>query len=134
MQWLSGHTHNNLTYTVPCRILSWQAKNKKNGLLQILPIEASMEGNRHNFSKFLYAAIGVLSIILASFGSLGYMRFGDNTQQMVNANIPSGQPLSIAVNACLCVGVILTYPLMLYPVVELAELYLFGRGEAVVVC
>ena len=98
-------------------------------MFQILPIESSMEGNRHNFIKFLYGAITVLTLVLGCFGSLGYLRFGDSIEQMINANIPSGQWLGIAVNSCLCIGVLLTFPLMIYPVVELAELHLFGNGE-----
>ncbi|XP_070185489.1 uncharacterized protein [Littorina saxatilis] len=99
------------------------------GIGTILPIEASMEGNRHNFVKFLYGAIAILAMILGAFGVMGYLRFGDDVEQMINANIPNGAWLSIAVNVCLCIGVLLTFPLMLFPVVELAELYLFGRGR-----
>ena len=98
-------------------------------LFQILPIESSMEGNRHNFIRFLYGAVTVLTMLLACFGVLGYLRFGNDVEQMINANIPSGQWLSVAVNSCLCVGVLLTFPLMMYPVVELAELRVFGDGE-----
>ena len=98
-------------------------------MFQILPIESSMEGNRHNFVKFLYGAIAGLTLVLACFGVLGYLSFGNDVEQMINANIPNGQWLSIAVNSCLCVGVLLTFPLMMYPVVDLAELHLFGNGE-----
>lgn len=96
---------------------------------QILPIEASMEGNRHNFAKFLYGAVALLTLILGGFGVLGYVRFGLDVQQMINANIPPGGALSLAVNTCLCVGVLLTFPLMMFPVVDLAEIYIFGNGN-----
>lgn len=99
------------------------------GIGTILPIEASMEGNRHNFVKFLYGAVAMLTVVLAFFGIVGYLRFGQDIEQMINANIPNGQWLSIAVNSCLCLGVLLTFPLMMYPVTELAELYLFGNGR-----
>ena len=69
-------------------------------------------------------------MVLACFGVLGYLSFGNDVEQMINANIPNGQWLSIAVNSCLCVGVLLTFPLMMYPVVDLAELNLFGNGES----
>ncbi|KAK7507847.1 hypothetical protein BaRGS_00000812, partial [Batillaria attramentaria] len=99
------------------------------GIGTILPIESSMEGNRHNFSRFLYGAVSVLTMVLASFGVMGYLRFGDGVEQMINANIPSGSWLSIAVNVCLCIGVLLTFPLMIYPVIDLAEIHLFGKGR-----
>ncbi|KAL8618786.1 hypothetical protein ACOMHN_000214 [Nucella lapillus] len=98
------------------------------GIGTILPIEGSMEGNRHNFTKYLYGAIAVLAFILVSFGTLGYLHFGNKIDQMVNANIPSGDTLNIFVNVSLCIGVLLTFPLMLFPVVELAELFFFGTG------
>ncbi|PVD39563.1 hypothetical protein C0Q70_02198 [Pomacea canaliculata] len=99
------------------------------GIGTILPIEASMEGNRHNFAKFLYGAVALLTLILGGFGVLGYVRFGLDVQQMINANIPPGGALSLAVNTCLCVGVLLTFPLMMFPVVDLAEIYIFGNGR-----
>lgn len=99
------------------------------GIGTILPIESSMEGNRHNFTRFLFGAVIVLTMVLASFGVMGYLRFGEDVEQMINANIPSGSWLSIAVNICLCIGVLLTFPLMMYPVTDLAELYLFGKGR-----
>ena len=92
-----------------------------------------MEGNQHNFVKFLYGAVGTLTMILGFFGIVGYMRFGDATEQMINANIPSGGWLSYAVNSCLCVGVLLTFPLMIYPVIQLAEIYLFGAGKLCII-
>jgi proton-coupled amino acid transporter len=97
--------------------------------LQILPIEASMEGNRHNFVKFLFGAVATLAFVLAFFGIMGYLRFGLEIEQMINANIPNGQWLGIMVNSCLCIGVLLTFPLMMYPVIELAELYIFGNSK-----
>ncbi len=88
-----------------------------------------MEGNRHNFPAFLHGAIGVLSLILLCFGVLGYLRFGDITNQMINKNIPPTSWIAIAVNICLCVGVILTFPLQMFPVVEMAEIATFSDGQ-----
>ncbi|XP_076453114.1 uncharacterized protein LOC143288471 [Babylonia areolata] len=98
------------------------------GIGTILPIEGSMEGNRHNFTKYLFGAVTVLASILSTFGTLGYMHFGHDIAQMVNANIPSGDTLNIFVNVSLCIGVLLTFPLMMFPVVELAEMLFFGGG------
>ncbi|XP_076459165.1 uncharacterized protein LOC143292600 [Babylonia areolata] len=99
------------------------------GIGTILPIESSMEGNRHNFISFLYGAVAVLTLVLGCFGVMGYLNFGEGVEQMINANIPTSHWLGLAVNACLCIGVVLTFPLMMYPVVEMAEVYLFGDGR-----
>lgn len=97
---------------------------------QVIPIESSMEGNRHNFAAFLHGAVGVLSMVLGGFGILGYLRFGTDVKQMLNTNIPSGSALSLAVNICVCIGVLLTFPLQIYPAVEIAETYIFSEGTA----
>lgn len=97
--------------------------------LQIIPVESSMEGNRHNFNNFLHGAVGVLTIILGAFGTMGYMMFGDGVQQMINLNIPSTEWVAFAVNIGVSVGVLLTFPLQIYPVIELIEIVLFSEGE-----
>ncbi|XP_005097320.1 uncharacterized protein LOC101845918 [Aplysia californica] len=99
------------------------------GIGTVIPIESSMEGNRHNFSNFLHGSVFILTCILSLFGIVGYLRYGTGTEQMLNQNMPSGTPVSIAINVCLCVGVILTFPLQIYPVIELSEIFLFGDGR-----
>ncbi|KAL3876043.1 hypothetical protein ACJMK2_033929 [Sinanodonta woodiana] len=99
------------------------------GIGLIIPIEASMDNNRHNFRLFLYGAIVCLSVLLSTFGCLGYMRFGDNVKQMLNTNIPSSSTVFFAVNICICFGILLTFPLQMFPVIELIELYLFAEGR-----
>jgi len=98
-------------------------------ILQIIPVESSMEGNRHNFKTFLHGAIGMLTFILGTFGIMGYMRFADGVAQMINLNIPSGTFVFYTVNIGVCVGVLLTFPLQIYPVIELVEIVLFSEGR-----
>ncbi|OPL20352.1 proton-coupled 1-like amino acid transporter, partial [Mytilus galloprovincialis] len=86
-----------------------------------------MEGNRHNFASFLHGAILVLSVILGSFGILGYLRFGSGVEQMLNLNIPSASWFAFSINICVIVGVALTFPLQIYPVTEMIELVLFSH-------
>ncbi|XP_067671087.1 uncharacterized protein [Haliotis asinina] len=99
------------------------------GIGTIIPIESSMEGNRHNFGAFLHGAVGCLSLVLLAFGILGYLKFGELTSQMINTNIPNSSWVGISVNICLCIGVILTFPLQIFPVIELAEIYTFADGK-----
>ncbi|BFZ02921.1 hypothetical protein BsWGS_05960 [Bradybaena similaris] len=98
------------------------------GIGTIIPIESSMEGNRHNFSKFLHGAVLILTGILAVFGTMGYLENGNTTEQMLNKHIPSSDAFGITINIFLCIGVVLTFPLQIYPVIELMEIYLFGPG------
>ncbi|XP_069124866.1 uncharacterized protein [Argopecten irradians] len=99
------------------------------GIGLVIPVESSMEGNRHNFNAFLHGAVGVLTLILGTFGIMGYIMFGQDVQQMLNLNIPSTEWVSFAVNVGVCVGVLLTFPLQIYPVIELIEIILFSEGS-----
>ncbi|XP_021358618.1 uncharacterized protein LOC110453783 isoform X2 [Mizuhopecten yessoensis] len=99
------------------------------GIGLVIPVESSMEGNRHNFNSFLHGAVGVLTLILGTFGVMGYIMFGNDVQQMLNLNIPSTEWVSFAVNVGVCVGVLLTFPLQIYPVIELIEIILFSEGS-----
>ncbi|XP_076072551.1 uncharacterized protein LOC143044425 [Mytilus galloprovincialis] len=99
------------------------------GIGLVVPVESSMEGNRHNFASFLHGAILVLSVILGSFGILGYLRFGSGVEQMLNLNIPSASWFAFSINICVIVGVALTFPLQIYPVTEMIELVLFSNGS-----
>ncbi|XP_078668862.1 uncharacterized protein LOC144910093 [Branchiostoma floridae x Branchiostoma belcheri] len=99
------------------------------GIGTVIPIEASMEGNRHNFSKFLHTALFLVSLILGCFGIVGYLRFGTNVQQMISQNLPMGSVIAQTVNLTLCIGVAFTYPMQLVPVVEIIEGWLFAPGR-----
>ncbi|XP_013084175.2 uncharacterized protein LOC106069130 isoform X3 [Biomphalaria glabrata] len=97
------------------------------GIGTIVPIESSMEGNHHNFAPFLHSAILILSSILSTFGIIGYLRYGEATEQILNKNIPTTSPTGMLINIFLCVGVLLTFPLQIYPVIEISETYLLGK-------
>ncbi|GFR68431.1 proton-coupled amino acid transporter 4 [Elysia marginata] len=99
------------------------------GIGTIIPIESSMEGNRHNYSKFLHGAIFILASVLSVFGVVGYLRYGSETAQMLNGNIPAESITGTTLNVFLCIGVILTFPLQIFPVIEICEIYLFGNGR-----
>ncbi|CAL1529003.1 unnamed protein product [Lymnaea stagnalis] len=99
------------------------------GIGTILPIESSMEGNRHNFSPFLHGSIVILSMVLTTFGIVGYLRYGETTEQILNKNIPTTTAVGMAINICLLFGVILTFPLQIFPVIEISEIFIFGHGH-----
>ena len=60
---------------------------------------------------------------------LEYLSTGNGVSQMLNQNLPVGNPLSIAVNVTICLGILLTFPLQLFPVIEIMEKYLFTEGR-----
>merc|ERR1712217_197502 len=54
------------------------------------------------------------------FGAFGYMAYRPDIDDIILANLPH-IPLTIVVKLCFCVGLYLTYPLMLFPVIEIME-------------
>ena len=92
--------------------------------LQLIPIETSMAENRHRFPLYLHLAIGGLSVILACFGILGYLVYGEEVEQIVTESFPPGV-LILVVRFLLCIAILLTYPLQIFPVIEIVEGWLF---------
>lgn len=99
------------------------------GVGTIIPIETSMDGNRHNFPKFLHFAIAAVSFLLVVLGLTGYLRFGNDVNQMINLSIIHGGIYANLLNVCLLVAVICTYPLMAHPVLEMLENIIFSSGN-----
>ena len=83
-----------------------------------------MAENRHRFPLYLHFAIGGLSTILACFGLLGYAVYGEGVEQIVTESFPPGA-LILIVRCLLCFAILLTYPLQIFPVIELVEGWLF---------
>ena len=52
--------------------------------------------------------------------------------QIIAENLPADQPVVMVINITLMIGVLFTYPLQIFPVVEVLENLLFGAGELLV--
>ncbi len=97
--------------------------------IQIIPIESSMTGNRYLFAPFLYASLTIFTGVQASIGLMGYMKYGDATQQIIIWNLPTHNVIPYILDSVICLGVMLTLPLMNYPVIEILEDLLFAQGK-----
>lgn len=98
------------------------------GIGTVIPIETSMHGSRHLYPRLLRISLIILSIILGGFGSSAYLRFGPGVSQVIIGELPAHQLLASIVRAALLVGISFTYPLQLFPVVQVAEVRLLGRS------
>ena len=78
-----------------------------------------MAENRHRYPCFLHVSLFLLSLILGTFGIVGYLAFGDMTCQIVTSNLNGW--MAVFLQALLFVGVLCTYPLQLYPCIQIAE-------------
>ena len=85
-----------------------------------------MAENRPRFPLYLHIALAQVSFILGSFGILGYMIYGRTVPQIVTDRLQTGIVAQL-VRFTLIIAVMMTYPLQLYPVIEIAESVLFTK-------
>lgn len=88
------------------------------GVGLILPLENSC-ANREGFPKLLKQVILGITMLMAFFGSCGYIAFGDATIAPISLNL-QGQSASF-VKLALCLALYLTYPIMMFPVSDVLE-------------
>lgn len=85
-----------------------------------------MGNNRPRFKLYLHLAVAMVSMILGSFGILGYLIYGSNVPQIVTYTLPPGV-LAQLIRVTLIIAVLFTYPLQLFPVIEVFEDLCFTR-------
>jgi amino acid permease len=95
------------------------------GTCLILPIESAMKEPQH-FEKVFWGSMLVVSFVLASVGGLCVLAFGEVTNGSITAFliVAYGDDDSIVTwlmiaNALVSLSVLLTYPLMLFPTLEI---------------
>ncbi|CAI5717327.1 unnamed protein product [Hyaloperonospora brassicae] len=98
------------------------------GIGLVLPIYDAMDHDtKHKFPRILAYTMMFLVTLFSVFAGLVYAAFGQNTQSVVTMNLPSAQVsvATMSVQITYSVALVLTYPLMLYPVIKILEGYLF---------
>lgn len=85
-----------------------------------------MAENRPRFPLYLHLTLAIVSSILGSFGMLGYMIYGSGVPQIVTDTLGTEIPAQM-VRITLIIAVLMTYPLQLYPVIEIAESAFFTK-------
>lgn len=88
-----------------------------------------MEGNRHLYPLLLHINVTFFTLLMASIGIMGYLFYGADVQQMIIWSLPLQDPLTIAVNVTLIIAIVFTYPLQVFPIVEIMEQLIFAPGE-----
>ncbi|XP_071703689.1 amino acid transporter AVT3B-like [Rutidosis leptorrhynchoides] len=89
------------------------------GVGMALPLESEAK-DKKKFGSILYWAMMFIATMYGLFGVLGYFAFGENTRDIVTANMGKGL-LSCLVQLGLCVNLFFTFPLMMHPVYEVME-------------
>ncbi|XP_074302574.1 amino acid transporter AVT3B-like [Silene latifolia] len=89
------------------------------GIGMVLPLETEAK-DKKSFGKTLGISMGMISFLYGAFGALGYFAFGDETKDIITANIGTGI-VSTLVQLGLCINLFFTFPLMMNPVYEVLE-------------
>lgn len=91
------------------------------GAGMVLSLEASVAKDyRSRFPTIFALSITAMSALYILFGVCGYLSFGPETHSIITLNLPAG-PMPLMVKGCLCFSLFFTYPIMLFPVVEILE-------------
>ncbi|XP_071476747.1 proton-coupled amino acid transporter 1-like [Diadema antillarum] len=106
-----------------------QVTGSYEGIGTIIPIESSMEGNRHLYPLLLHLNVLFFTALMASIGIMGYLYYGANVEQVITWSLPLSDPLTLAVNITLVIAVIFTFPLQVFPIIEILEQITFGPGQ-----
>lgn len=89
------------------------------GVGMVLPLESEMK-DKDKFGKVLALSMLFIAVVYGAFGVLGYMAFGEETMDIITANLGVGVVSSL-VQLGLCINLFFTFPLMMNPVFEIVE-------------
>jgi len=87
----------------------------------VLPLEDSLpKEHKPHFKSYFKKAVGCIVFLELIFGISGYLSFGETTESIITLNLPEGVLPNI-IKFCLCIALIFTYPVMIFPVTETLE-------------
>jgi solute carrier family 36 (proton-coupled amino acid transporter) len=98
------------------------------GIGLVLPLEQSMKDKNKFHRVFTYSVSTVVSLYCI-FGCLGYLFYGDETKSVITKNL-STNFLTGSVKVSLCIALLLTYTLQMFPVSSIMDEVVASRlGE-----
>ena len=86
----------------------------------VMPIQSSMERPACFFSVAQWVFTS-MALVCGVFGILGYVLFGNQTQQIVLLNVQEGSVFVSDVQLLLCIDLLLTYPVVMRPSIVIVE-------------
>lgn len=96
------------------------------GAGMILSIEDSVApSHRLRFRRLFVLTMILVTLLYVSFGVAGFLSYGLETSPIITTNLPHGtgssMDFAVVVKLLLCLALLFTYPVMLFPVVKLVE-------------
>ncbi|KAK9709857.1 hypothetical protein K7432_008754 [Basidiobolus ranarum] len=95
------------------------------GIGLVIPIVNAMK-EPEKFPRMMVTAMVVMTVLFVSVGALSYSAFGDEIQTVVLLNLPYKHPITESVQVFYVMAIVLTVPLMLFPVTRIIEQWVFG--------
>jgi len=96
------------------------------GVGMVLPLETSC-ADRTWFPSLLRNTVMGITMLMAVFGCCGYFAFGSATEAPITLNLDGD--VAAIVKLALCLGLYLTFPIMMFPVNEVLEDLFLGEGS-----
>ncbi len=93
------------------------------GVGMVLSLESSCS-DRAWFPSLMRKTLFCITLLMVVFGCCGYFAFGSETLAPITLNL-EGNMVTILVKCALCVGLYFTYPIMLFPVNQVMEDWIF---------
>lgn len=96
------------------------------GVGMVLPLESSCADPKW-FPSLLQRTLVAITSLMAVFGCCGYFAFGSLTEAPITLNLDGA--VATIVKLALCLGLYLTFPVMMFPVNEVMEDLILGEGS-----
>ena len=90
-----------------------------------------MGENRQSFPYLLCTTVVMVTGMVSSIGILGYLHYGTDVQEVILWNLPSDSIIVLVLYAVIVLGVLFTFPLQNFPVIEICENFLFANGKLI---
>eukprot|EP01095_Lingulamoeba_sp_RSL-Kostka_P010092 TRINITY_DN355_c0_g5_i1.p1 TRINITY_DN355_c0_g5~~TRINITY_DN355_c0_g5_i1.p1 ORF type:complete len:425 (+),score=68.07 TRINITY_DN355_c0_g5_i1:384-1658(+) len=97
------------------------------GIALVIPIQQSMK-NPKEYPKILNISVILITSFFLLTGITSFYGFRETTETIITLNLPNSN-FGIAIKLILCFAIFFTYPIQLYPLVQIVEEALLKKSE-----
>lgn len=98
------------------------------GIGLLIPIQESMK-EPEKFNKLLIIVMVIVTVVFTSLASLAYLSYGDDVKTVILMNFPHNS-LTITIQLCYSIAILLSTPLQIFPAIKIVEFYLFHKDRS----
>jgi proton-coupled amino acid transporter len=99
------------------------------GIGLVVPVERTMNKDALRYPLLLDIVLCLVTLMLGSFGILGYLTYGNDTKDVITLNLPEDAALTYVVKVCLIIAIVFTYPMQLFPVTEIFDFVFLKKAS-----